>query len=398
LNWHHRLAQFKAVMGIMHGGRVFTGPFQTRLSLSNRCNIRCIHCYFFSPYLEKATSMTRLRDRQVGRQSSDGGQASPVPRFDADTETTKALIREMINTGTSQFLFSGRGEPFVHKDALELMGFAKRGGARCLVNTNGTLLDRKAIDELVNMGFDELRITVMAGSRDVYMRTHPDVDPETFDSLKENLLYLAERKAAGRRRKPKITLVCIVVAQNHNGLFEFAEFAAGVSAERVLYRPIDNVEDRGLAKIVLTPEQAFHVRKRLAEVAVYLHDRGISHNIEDFLRGFHGRLDTTAFYRFLPCYYVWLASMVEVDGTVYPCCRCFHPMGNAREEGFTKVWNGEAYGLFRREALQIHTRKIPVRGCACNSCVNHEANSRIYRMLHPIKWRVAEREMRHFCP
>jgi MoaA/NifB/PqqE/SkfB family radical SAM enzyme len=385
-------------MGIMHGGRVFAGPFQVRLSLSNRCNIRCIHCYFFSPYLEEATPMTLLRERQVGRQSCESGHMRSLPRFDADTEMTKSLITEMLRGGTSQFLFSGRGEPFVHRNALELMGHAKRGGALCLVNTNGTLLDRAAIDELVEMGFDELRITVMAGSHDVYVQTHPGVHPDTFGRVKENLRYLSERKAARRLRKPKLTLACIVVAQNHDSLFEFAQFAAGVSADRVLYRPVDDVGDSGLAKIVLTPEQAVLVRTQMAEVATYLEDKGISHNIEKFLRVFRRKLDTAAFYRIFPCYYVWVASMVDVDGTVYPCCRCFQPMGNFYEEGFSNVWNGEAYRLLRKEALQINARKTPVRGCACNNCVNHEANSRMYRMLHPLKGRAAEREMRRFYP
>ena len=390
MNWRRRLSQVRTVMGIMHGGRAFTGPFQARLSLSNRCNIRCIHCYFFSPFLEKPTSISLLRDLQVSLKPSDNGYG-PSPKFDADTEKTRSLLKELLDAGTCQVLFSGRGEPFLHRNVLDLMGYAKRGGALCLINTNGTLLDPATINELLKMGFDELRITVMGGSREVYMRTHPGIGPETFDSLKENLLYLAGQKAARRVRKPKVTLVFIVVAQNHEGLFEFAEFAAGVSADRILYRPVDDLEDKGLSKLVLAREQSLHVRKQLVEVESYLEDKGISHNIKNFLRVFQQQIDTTELYRIIPCYYGWLSTMIEVDGTIYACCRCSQPLGNIYKEWFNKIWYGPSYERFRKSALHINARKSPVTGCDCNSCVNHEANSRAYQMLHPVKSRLTKR-------
>ena len=74
--------------------------------------------------------------------------------------------------GVQQFLFTGIGETFMHKNAVEFMRYAKRAGSSCIANTNGTLLAQKIIDELIEMGFDELRVTTMAGTRDVYLRTH----------------------------------------------------------------------------------------------------------------------------------------------------------------------------------------------------------------------------------
>ena len=53
MNWRERVSQARVVAGILHGGRAFGGPFQASFSLSNRCNLRCIHCYFYSPALEQ---------------------------------------------------------------------------------------------------------------------------------------------------------------------------------------------------------------------------------------------------------------------------------------------------------------------------------------------------------
>lgn len=132
--------------------------------------------------------------------------------LDADSDQTRVLIDELIRMGTSRFLFSGNGEPLLHKSAIEFMGRVKHVGCNCVVNTNGMLLDRAAIDELMKMGFDELRITVMAGTREMYSKMHPGSKETAFDDLRESLLYLADRKYALGVKRPKVSLIFVVVA------------------------------------------------------------------------------------------------------------------------------------------------------------------------------------------
>ena len=381
------LSRARVVAGIVHGRRAFGGPYQAGIYLTNRCNLRCIHCYYYSPFLEMPAMRQLRRARQKGSGLPDKGYLKDLQTREADTGRTRKLIREMLSTGTRRFQFSGYGEVFMHKDALELMALAKGGGAYCLANTNGTLLDRDKIDELIRMGFDELRVTVLAGTAEIYERTHPGVKPHVFDRLRENLSYMSERKAVLKLDRPRLLLVCIVIAQNHDGLFDFAKMAAEIRADKVLYKPVDDIEDPGLAGLVPSPEQAAEVRRQIEEARRFLDAAGINHNIANFSRVFQRQLDTSALYRVIPCYFGWLSVSIETDGTVYPCCRCYEPMGNVYEGGFSAVWKGAAYNDFRKKTIRLNTGERSPEGCDCGSCPNHEANLRVYRMLNPLRRR-----------
>lgn len=374
-------------MGIMHGSSALSGPYQATLGLTNRCNLRCIHCYFYSPYIERPNMLEVRRARQMKAELPNDEYLKSLQRLDADSDRTDALIDELLRMGTRHFQFSGFGEPFLHKKALEFMGRVKHAGSTSLVNTNGTLLDHETIDELIKMEFDELRITTMAGTREMYVRTHHGATNRTFDNLMNNLLYLAERKTALGMRHPKVSLVYIVVADNYDGLFDFAKLAGLVRAYFVLFRPVDDIEDEGLSKLVPTKDEADSVRVQLAEVKAYLESKKIVHNIDRFLKVFREQLDTTDLYNIIPCYYGWLSTMIEADGKVYPCCRCYNPLGDVYEKEFHEIWYGNAYRSFRKQALNINRRKVSVKNCDCKSCVNHSANLRVYQLLHPIKGR-----------
>ncbi len=319
-----------------------------------------------------------------------------LQKLDAEDGRTSVLIDELLKMGARSFVFTGSGEPFLHKNAIEFMARVKHAGCTSIVNTNGTLLNRTMMDELIKMGFNELRINTLAGNGEMYVRTHPGVAETTFDNLRNNLLYLAEKKSALDAKYPKVTLVCIVISHNYNGLVDFAEFASLVKTDRVHYRPVYDIGDRGLSKVVPTKDQAIYITNQLIKVKAYLESKKIVHNINYFLKVFKEQLDTTALYSIIPCYYGWLAVRIDVDGLVYPCCRCYEPLGNIFKNDFGEIWNGNVYRRFRKEAFEINKRRSPVRGCDCNSCPHFFANLRVYRMLHPVKGRSAR--LKRLCP
>jgi MoaA/NifB/PqqE/SkfB family radical SAM enzyme len=304
--------------------------------------------------------------------------------LDADSNGTFALLDELIEMGTRNIHFTGHGEPLLHKNAVDFMGRAKHVGARCSIDTNGTLLDRSIIDELIKIGYDELKITTMAGTAKIYLKTHPGVSEKTFGALKENLLYLKERKAALKVKKPHLTLVTIVTSYNYNDLKNFAEFACFIGADKVLFRPMDDIEDPCLGKMVPTTDQVVEIMNQLDVSKLYLESQGVTHNIDIFQKVFLRQLDTMELYKIIPCYYGWLAAFTDVKGMVYPCCRCYEPLGDARENSFKEIWYGRSYQKFRKKGLQINKNKKPVQRCDCYSCVHYTANLRVYKALHPL--------------
>jgi len=383
-----RISQIRALMGIAHGSRALGGPLQASLALTNRCNVRCIHCYFYSPYLDKPALHRVRRARMENAEEPNAEELKGLQGLDMDPRRAREVVDELLRMGTRRFQISGNGEVFLYPEALELFARMKRAGGRCHVNTNGTLLKRDVADELIRMGFDELRITVMAGSPETYARTHPGFAGRTFHLIRDNIGYLSERKAALGVGRPHITLVYIVERQNFDGLLDYARFASEVGADCVLFKPVDDIGDAGLSNVVPTGEEAAHVRASLPEVKAHLDSNGIRNNVEHFRSVFRRQLDTSALHREIPCYYGWLSVMVEPDGDVLPCCRCYSPLGNVFDSSMAAIWRGEAYRAFRRKALGLPRRGAPVDGCDCFSCVHYTANIRVYRALHPLKSRA----------
>ena len=382
-----QLSYLRTVLGIIHGSRAFGGPFQILLSLTNRCNIRCVHCIFHSPLLERPNLGPLRKARFMSLPFPKDEELKRIQSLEIDPKRTSALIDEVVRMGTRRFQFSGSGEPFLHRNALEFMGRAKHSGCTCVVNTNGTLLSREVMDELLGMRFDELQITTMAGSPKVYCQTHLGSKNDDFDKIEANLLYLAERKKALALHQPKVTLCNVVISPNHNGLMEFARFASNVDAERVLFRAFFNVKDESLSSMVPGPEETSIIFDQMAQVKLYLDSVGIEHNVNNFLCVFRGKLDTSDLYLKIPCYYGWLSTRIEVDGEVYPCCRCHVPLGNIQQSDFNDIWHAESYASFRRKASRINKLADPIAGCACDQCANFNANLSVYEFLHPVKRR-----------
>jgi len=383
-------AKARTALGILHGSRAFGGPVQVDLRLTNRCNLRCIHCYYYSPFLQVPAYYPLRVARSQGVDPPSAADLKRMFQIDLSPKRIRTTVQELLEMGTQRFQLGGNGEPFLYKDAMELIAILKRAGCYCFANTNGTLIDTAAADELIKLHFDELRITMMAGAAESYVRTHPGSTPETFERLRKTLVHIAGRKTALKARRPKITLVLIVITQNSGCIFEFAKFAAEVAADLVLYRPVDDIGDPGLANLVPDSGQAASIVEQLEEARRFLESRGINQNIAYFMKIFSRQLDTGMLYRIIPCYYGWLSTVIDPDGNVYPCCRCYKPLGNINERSFHDIWNGKPYCEFRREALNLHKRRRPLTDCSCYRCVHHTANLRAYRAMHPLKGRSSE--------
>lgn len=101
--------------------------------LTNRCNLRCRHCF--------SNSGCSL-ERELGK------------------EDKVRVIEKLIKLGTKRLVFSG-GEPFLDKD----LGFYIKlanivGKLKTSLLTNGVLLDREKLRSLIHSGLDELAISI----------------------------------------------------------------------------------------------------------------------------------------------------------------------------------------------------------------------------------------------
>ena len=97
-------------------------PYYGGFELTNRCNLRCVHCYI-----------------GPARYSSDS------ERNEMKKEKILALLDELRDAGCLHFLITG-GEPLLRADFRDIYEHAKRIGMIVTVFTNGTLITREVLD------------------------------------------------------------------------------------------------------------------------------------------------------------------------------------------------------------------------------------------------------------
>lgn len=389
------ISRLRAAAGILHGRRQFGGPVLGSISLTTRCNIRCIHCYYHSP-LVHTPSFPAVRKARLRAEEPPSDEAvKRYTKIDLDPSAARKVIERLIHSGTRRFQLSGFGEPFLYPEIMDCIDRVKRSGSFCLSNSNGTAFNKEIVDQLVTTGFDLLRVTTMAGTAADYIQTHPGSNERTFDRLKSSLRHLAEAKAARNQKSPRLDLVCIVISPNVHRLWEFVMLAEEVHADSITFRPFNDVGDPGLAALVPSADEADFLRKELAEIRQRLAMKGIPNNIEKFLMAFAGRLDTAALYRSIPCYQGWISTYISPLGDVTPCCGCSTPLGNIQDQDILSIWDSAQYNRFRREALGLPQRAVFPEDCDCAHCVHHTLNTRVFRALHP--WRGRDEKLKP-CP
>lgn len=114
-------------------------PYSVDLSLTNDCNMNCIHCNL----------------------------SSGNPKIDEmSTSEVKNLIKELYNLGVFSIAITG-GEPLLRKDCFEIIEFALSfNGLRVILNTNGTLFRKRQIRYIAN-NLKNLELAIsMDGSND----------------------------------------------------------------------------------------------------------------------------------------------------------------------------------------------------------------------------------------
>ncbi|MDK2826122.1 MAG: Fe-coproporphyrin synthase [Methanolobus sp.] len=107
-------------------------------NVTQRCNLRCIHCYAHSKDMEYKNELS--------------------------TEEGKGLIDDLADFGCPVILFSG-GEPLMRKDLPELAGYARSKGIRAVISTNGTMITEEMAKKLKDIGLSYVGIS-LDGMRD----------------------------------------------------------------------------------------------------------------------------------------------------------------------------------------------------------------------------------------
>src|SRR5580698_9537416 len=172
-------------------------PVCLYLEVTNRCNLLCETCPRTFEELEPPADMSWQLFTQI------------VDQF-------PSIARVVLH---------GVGEPMMVKALPRMIRYLKDRGIYVLFNTNGTLLNPKKFQELVDTGLDELRVSVDAADAETYQRVR---GKNFFGRIVQGVRkFTAFQQEIGATR-PRVSLWLTGLKETVQQLPDFVRLAADI--------------------------------------------------------------------------------------------------------------------------------------------------------------------------
>ena len=263
----------------------------------------------------------------------------------------------------------GIGEPLLNRDLFAMIAYLKAKGTTVLFNSDAITLTPPRARQLIESGLDEYRVSMDAATRETYL-TIRGVD--RFDRVVGNVQTLVKLQKTLGRATPRVSLWFTAMRVNLEELPAFVRLAAGMGVTEVYVQRLV-FYGQGLA----VQEQSLHGSLREREprlIEEAEREAGIAgitlkaSGLTTPLQSLQGTVEERR--PWSGCQRPWTLSYVTANGNVLPCC--ISPwvakdysglvLGNAFEERFDQIWNGDRYQRFRAD-FESDTPPDPCRGC-----------------------------------
>src|SRR5262249_47345028 len=116
----------------------------------------------------------------------------------------KKVVDECAELGITHVRVHNYGEPFLDRQLVEKVGYAKQKGIKEVgMISNGSLITEEIARGMIEAGLDAINISVDAAGKDVFERTRVNLD---FEEVTGNIRTLARLRREMGRTHPKLIL------------------------------------------------------------------------------------------------------------------------------------------------------------------------------------------------
>ncbi len=266
----------------------------------------------------------------------------------------------------------GIGEPLLNKELPNMIRYLKDRGAFVFFNSNGTLLDERCQNQLIDAGLDELRISLDAASPAGYEKMR---NSDKFDLIVSNLRAFSKRIKSIEVSRPELSLWCLGTRVNISEFPGFVQLASSLGITKVYLQRLVYFQDHegyGLARpektLVDLDAAATDLINKSHEIAkksgIQLNASGLSDPLESL------QPDPGSTLPWKRCYRPTTLMYITANGNVLPCC--ISPfatsdydsiiMGNVFDNSLVEIWSGHRYRVFRKKRETENPPKC-CKGC-----------------------------------
>jgi MoaA/NifB/PqqE/SkfB family radical SAM enzyme len=306
-------------------------PVCLYLEVTNRCNLLCETCPRTFETLEPPADMSW------------------------------ALFTRIVDQypNIARVVLHGVGEPMLVKDLPRMIRYLKDRGTYVLFNTNGTLLQAKKFQGLIDCGLDELRVSLDAADRATYLKVR---GKDFFQRIVRDVgKFIAFQREVGATA-PRVSLWLTGLKETVAQLPDFVRLAAQMGVREVhLQRLVFDDAGYGMARAESSlfeqtradEQAAIEAAQAIgAEVGVTLDASGATEPGLSLKRQADDQPWST-------CRRPWSLMYFTAHGRALPCCiapfsardYATYTLGDATQQSLRDIWNGPAYRDFRGALL-----------------------------------------------
>jgi len=303
--------------------------FLIQWHLTERCNLRCRHCYQSDAAGDELTLreirevLAELDDMLAAWQSVHGVACAP------------------------SFNITG-GEPFLRTDFFDILAEIAAGGHEMYVLTNGTLIDAPKAARLAELGVAGVQVSI-------------EGPEEVHESIRGTGSFAAAVAGVGNllRAGLPVTLNVTLSRLNASHMPEMVALAAALGVQRLgVTRLVPSGRGTALLEQMLTTEEVHDLYREMFALAI----PGLTIVSGDPLAaqmGIPARLDQGCT-PYGGCAAGVSGLTILADGTVVPCRRLDIPVGNVRTDDLREMW--------ATSPILARLRQKDLYGGKCASC------------------------------
>jgi len=280
-------------------------PIYAVFDITNKCNLRCIHCYSSEQY------------------------------EDLTTEEVYHVLDMLFNAGIGMIDFGG-GEPLLREDIFDIIKYSKKLGFYTSISTNGILLNYDYVKHLKKLDIDHVCISLDG----VNPRTH-DFIRNKKGSYEKTLNGIKNCVNAGINTQ----VSTVFMKSNINELSDLYDLLQSLKVDGwYVYDFVPAGRGKEIQKEVLDPKQREKLYIELQQLAVtskislkpypYLVTINSTYDKKSFFYRAYGQLSEII----QGCPTARWTCHISNNGDMHPCHLLPFKLGNLKQENFADIW------------------------------------------------------------
>jgi radical SAM protein with 4Fe4S-binding SPASM domain len=174
-------------------------PIDVMVESTNQCNLKCIMCYHSDPLIPF---------QQDGRSKY------------MNLDLFKKIVDECSENKLYSMKLSFRGEPFMNKSFINMVKYAKSKNILEVSSlTNATLLTKEKAQQIIDLGLDQLIISMDGLTKKTYETVRIK---SNYDTVIKNIHNLLELR--GNKKKPFVRMQYTEVEENRHETKDFYDY------------------------------------------------------------------------------------------------------------------------------------------------------------------------------